>query len=60
MWLGPGVAVAVARPAATASIGPLAWELPYASGSALKKKVNSHALFRFPQSFPIFHVLDIP
>ena len=54
MWLGPGVAVAVARPAATASIGP--GELPYASGSALKKKVNSHALFRFPQSFPIFSV----
>ena len=26
------------RPAAVASIGPLAWKLPYASGSALKKK----------------------
>ena len=25
------------RPAAVAPIGPLAWELPYASGAALKK-----------------------
>jgi len=26
------------RPAATAPIGPLAWELPYAAGAALEKK----------------------
>ena len=26
------------RPAATAPIGPLAWELPYAMGAALKKR----------------------
>ena len=26
------------RPAATAPIGPLAWEPPYAVGAALKKK----------------------
>ena len=26
------------RSAATAPIGPLAWELPYATGAALKKK----------------------
>ena len=26
------------RPAATAQIGPLAWELPYAAGGALKRK----------------------
>ena len=26
------------RPAATPRIGPLAWELPYAMGAALKKK----------------------
>ena len=26
------------RPAAIARIGPLAWELPYATGAALKKK----------------------
>ena len=26
------------RPAATAPIGPLAWELPYAAGGALKRK----------------------
>ena len=37
MQLGSGVAVAVVRPTATALIGPLAWEPPCASGSALKK-----------------------
>ena len=26
------------RPAAAAQIGPLAWKLPYAKGTALKKK----------------------
>ena len=31
------------RPAAEVLIGPLAWELPYATGVALKKK---NALFR--------------
>ena len=31
LWLWP-------RPAATALIGPLAWELPYAVGVALNKK----------------------
>ena len=30
------------RPVATALIGALAWELPYASGAALKKKQNTH------------------
>ena len=50
---GPGVAVSCGvgrrhasdptllwlwcRPAATAPFGPLAWELPYAAGEALKK-----------------------
>ena len=28
------------RPAATAPIGPLAWEPPYAAGGALKKKTK--------------------
>ena len=37
MWLGSGVAVAVGRPVAEAWIQPLAWELPYATGMALKK-----------------------
>ena len=35
MWLGSGVAVAVA---AAALIPPLARELPYATGAALKSK----------------------
>ena len=38
MWLGSPVAVAVVRLAATAPIRLLAWELPCAVGSALKKK----------------------
>ena len=38
MHLGSGVAVAWFRPAATAPIQPLAWELPYAAGAALKSK----------------------
>ena len=32
-----GVAVAMARPAAVAAVGPLAWELKYAVGAALLK-----------------------
>ena len=35
--LDPAIAVAVARPVATALIRPLAWEPPYAVGAALKK-----------------------
>ena len=38
MWLGSGVAVAVAP------IGPLAWEPPYAVGVALKSKKKQKAL----------------
>ena len=37
MWLGSPVAVAVVRLAATAPIRLLAWELPCAVGSALKR-----------------------
>ena len=38
-WIGSGiVAIAVALAAAAAWIQPLAWELPYAMGVALKKK----------------------
>ena len=33
MWLGSHVAMAAAAP-----IQPLAWELPYARGTALKRK----------------------
>ena len=39
MRLGSHVAVAVVyRSAAVALIGPLAWELPYAMGMALKRQ----------------------
>ena len=34
----PGLALWVDRPAATAPIRPLAWEPPYAVGTALKRK----------------------
>ena len=37
MQLRSGVAVAVAWPAAAAALGPLARELPYAAGMALKR-----------------------
>ena len=30
------------RPAAAAPIRPLAWELPYATGAALKKREHTH------------------
>ena len=38
MQLGSGIAVAVARPEATAPVRPLAWEPPYAMGVALKRQ----------------------
>ena len=38
MWLGSHIAVALARLAATARIGPLAWEPTYATGVALKRQ----------------------
>ena len=38
MQLGSCVAVALAKPAATALILSLAWEPPYAVGVALKRK----------------------
>ena len=37
MWLGSHIAVAVYRPAASAPIQSLPWELPYATGTALIK-----------------------
>ena len=37
MWLGSGIAVAMIR--------PLAWETPYASGAALRKKKKDEDYF---------------
>ena len=46
MWLGSRVAMVWHGPAATAAIGPLAWEAPYAVSAALKRqqqiKVNKN------------------
>ena len=36
--MGSGVAVVWCRPAAAAPIQPLAWELPYAMGVAIKRR----------------------
>ena len=46
MWLGSGVAVAVASVAAP--IPPLAWELPYVAGAATKrkKKIEKYTLYK--------------
>ena len=38
MWLGSHVAVLWRRPAAVVLIQPLAWELPYIKGVAIKRK----------------------
>lgn len=55
MWLGSSVAVAVVyRPAAAALIQPLAWELPYATGVALKRKKKKQ---KPNNSFYTFNVL---
>ena len=42
MLLGSQVAVAVVGPAAGALIQPLAWELQYATGVALKSKKQTN------------------
>ena len=39
---GSSVAVVVVQTAAAAPIQPLAWELPYATGAALKKLFWTH------------------
>ena len=41
------------RPAATALIQPLAWELPYVVGVALKKKKGKKTLNVYIHVFPI-------
>ena len=46
MWLVSDIAVAVCRPAAVAPIGPLAWELPYATGAALKSKKVKNKMYK--------------
>ena len=38
MWFGFGIAVAVVKASVVAVIGPLAWEIPHATGVALKRK----------------------
>ena len=47
IWLGSGVAVAVARPVATALIQPLAWELPHAARGTEKCQLCSGTQLSF-------------
>ena len=44
MWFRYGVDVAVTQATSAALIRPLAQELPYATGAALKRKINSRKL----------------
>ena len=50
MWLRSSIAVAVCRPAAIALIRPLAWEIPYAVGVALKSKKKKKKTLHSPES----------
>ena len=45
MWFGFGIAVAVVKASVVAVIGPLAWEIPHATGVALKRKKEKLCLF---------------
>ena len=40
IWLGFVVAMVVAQTSAAAPVQPLAWELPYATSVAIKRKQN--------------------
>ena len=44
MWLGSGIAVTVCRLAAEVLIRPLAWEIPYAVGAAIKREKKKGVL----------------
>ena len=44
------------RPAATALIGPLAWEPPYAAGSALKRQKTEKKKKEMMRNSPIKHL----
>ena len=45
-WLGSRVAVVLGRLVATARIGPLAWEPPYAVGAALKSQKRERIRYK--------------
>ena len=47
-WLGIPLAVAVMQASSCSSDHPLAWELPYSMGVALKSKEKKKATLRFP------------
>ena len=42
--LDPALLWLCCRPAATALLGPLAWEPPYAKGAALRKQTNKRTI----------------
>ena len=59
MRLTSHVAVAVCTPAVVAPIGPLAWELPYATGAALKSMKKKKAKLSNPLNLVHFFLLRI-
>ena len=56
MQLGSCVAVAMARPVATAPIRPLAWEPPYATGAALEKAKDKKTKKRKKKKKPYYQI----
>ena len=63
MWLRFRVALAVVMVAATALIRPLAWELHYATGTALKNKKIFFKFFNLKspaEHFLILQSLSVP
>ena len=50
MQLGSSITLVVTQAAAAALTGPLAWELPYAMGAAIKRNKNYVNRLRFLRS----------
>ena len=59
MWLGSRMSVLWCRSAAVAPIQPLAWELAYASGAALKRRKKKKASSFFEAAEDIGIVLEV-
>ena len=56
MWLGSGVAVAVAQTSAAASIQPLAQELPFAAGMTVKRKKKNQGEELLCKRWKSYHI----
>ena len=60
MWLRSGIAVAVAWDTAAAPVQPLAWELPYAAGVAVKKKIIIRKSGKFRETAIVGRISFLP